>query len=59
RLAAIVSHLVGAGMLVILTDTAGLYSADPQLADDAELIDAVRHTDDVLDELWKRSRAGV
>lgn len=48
RLAAIVSHLVGAGMLVILTDTAGLYSADPRWRD-AELIDAVRHTDEILD----------
>ena len=59
RLAAIVSHLVGAGMLVILTDTEGLYSDDPRLADDAELITAVRHTDQVLDDLWKRSRAGA
>ena len=32
RLAAIVSHLIGAGMLVILTDTKGLYSDDPRLA---------------------------
>jgi glutamate 5-kinase len=59
RLAAIVSHLVGAGMLVILTDTEGLYSDDPRLADDAELISAVRHNDQVLDDLWKRSRAGA
>ncbi len=59
RLAAIVSHLVGAGMLVILTDTEGLYSDDPRLADDAELISAVRHTDEVLDDLWKRSQAGA
>lgn len=51
RLAAVVSHLVGAGMLVILTDTAGLYSGDPRLVDDVELISAVRHTDQVLDEL--------
>jgi glutamate 5-kinase len=59
RLAAIVSHLVGAGMLVILTDTEGLYSDDPRIADDAELLTAVRHTDEVLDDLWRRSRAGV
>jgi glutamate 5-kinase len=50
-LAAIVSHLVGAGMLIILTDTLGLYASDPRLADDPELIDAVRHTDEVLDVL--------
>ena len=30
RLAAIVSHLVDAAMLVMLTDTEGLYSADPR-----------------------------
>jgi glutamate 5-kinase len=59
RLAAIVSHLVGAGMLVILTDTTGLYSDDPRLADDAELLSAVRHTDEILDALWQRSTAGA
>ncbi len=59
RLAAIVSHLVGADMLVILTDTSGLYSEDPRLADDAELLTAVRHTDGILDELWRQSRAGA
>ena len=59
RLAAIVSHLVGAGMLVILTDTTGLYSDDPRLADDAELLSAVRHTDEILDALWQRSTKGA
>ncbi|NNC73876.1 MAG: glutamate 5-kinase [Acidimicrobiia bacterium] len=51
RLAAIVSHLVGASLLVILTDTAGLYASDPRLDADAELLTAVRHTDEILDEL--------
>lgn len=59
RLAAIVSHLVGAGMLVILTDTGGLYSRDPRLTDDAELLSAVRHTDEILDDLHRRSTKGV
>ncbi len=58
RLAAIVSHLVGAGMLIILTDTGGLYSDDPRLSNNAELLSAVRHTDEVLDELWRKSGAG-
>ena len=58
RLAAIVSHLVGASMLVILTDTAGLYSGDPRLTDDAELLTAVEHTDAILDELWRSSSTG-
>ncbi len=38
-------------MLVILTDTPGLYTGDPRLEDDAELLSAVRHTDEVLDEV--------
>ncbi|MGI9648071.1 MAG: glutamate 5-kinase [Acidimicrobiia bacterium] len=53
RLAAVVSHLAGAGMLVMLTDTPGLYSGDPRFDDDAELITAVRHTDEALDEVLK------
>lgn len=51
RLGAIVSHLVGASMLIILTDTAGLYSADPRVEENAELLSAVRDTDRILDEL--------
>lgn len=58
RLAAMVSHLVHAGMLVILTDTAGLYSEDPRLTDEAQLLTAVRHTDEVLDELRRSTRKG-
>ena len=53
RLAAIVSHLVGAAMLIILTDNAGLYSGDPRFDDAVELLDAVRHTDTILDDLEK------
>lgn len=51
RLAAIVSHLVGAGLLIILTDTPGLFAHDPRLVAEPELISAVRHTDEVLDGL--------
>lgn len=51
RLAAIVSHLIRAGMLVILSDTAGLYSEDPWYADEPELLSAVRHTDEILDAI--------
>lgn len=57
RLAAIVGHLVQAGMLVLLTDTSGLFSADPRLGD-AELLSAVRHTDAVLDELYRSTGRG-
>jgi glutamate 5-kinase len=58
RLAAIVSHLVGAGMLVLLTDTPGIYSGDPWISEEAELLSAVRHTDHVLDELRASSSQG-
>jgi glutamate 5-kinase len=51
RLAAIVSHLVGASLLLMLTDTPGLYADDPRLNADAELIGAVKHTDELLDGL--------
>ncbi len=58
RLAAIVSHLVGAGMLVLLTDTAGIYSVDPWLSESAELLSAVRDTDEILDALRMSSSRG-
>lgn len=51
RLAAIVSHLVGAKLLVLLTDTKGLYADDPRFNDDPQLLSAVRHTDQILDEV--------
>ena len=48
RLAAIVSHLLGASMLVLLTDTEGIFDGDPEEAT-STLLDAVIHTDAVLD----------
>ena len=51
RLAAMVSHLVNASLLLLLTDTAGLLSGDPRSGDSVELLSAVRHTDQVLDGL--------
>ncbi|MCJ7781415.1 MAG: glutamate 5-kinase [Acidimicrobiia bacterium] len=59
RLAAIVSHLVGAGLLVILTDTPGLYAHDPRLVAEPELLSAVRHTDEVLDGLRSGGSVGT
>lgn len=58
RLAAIVSHLVGAGMLVLLTDTPGIYSGDPWMSSEVELLSAVRHTDEVLDAVRSNSSRG-
>lgn len=50
-LAAIASHLIGAGMMILLTDTPGIFAGDPWMSEPAELLHAVRHTDKVLDEL--------
>ena len=49
RLAALVAHLVGADLLVLLTDTAGLFTADPRLDADASLIEEIVEVDDALE----------
>ncbi|MGC8512542.1 MAG: glutamate 5-kinase [Acidimicrobiales bacterium] len=51
RLAAIVSHLVGADLLVILTDTPGLLTADPRLDREASLIEEVEAVDHDLESI--------
>jgi glutamate 5-kinase len=45
RLAALVANLLRAGVLVLLTDTAGLFDADPRLDESASLIEEVREVD--------------
>lgn len=48
-LSAIVAASVNADLLIILTDTDGLYTADPRTDPDAELIPVIRElTDDVM-----------
>lgn len=59
QLAAIASHLVGAAMLVILTDTPGLFTDDPRLTEDAKLLSAVRHSDEILDRIRSASGKGA
>jgi len=49
RLAALVSHLVAADALVLLTDTAGLYTADPRLDASASFIQEVVEVDEALE----------
>jgi glutamate 5-kinase len=49
RLAALVSHLVGAELLVVLTDTAGLFTADPRLDQAASLIEEIVEVDAALE----------
>jgi glutamate 5-kinase len=59
QLAAITAHLVGAGMLVILTDTEGLFTDDPRLTGEAQLLSAVRHSDEILDTIRRATSAGA
>jgi glutamate 5-kinase len=58
QLAAITAHLVGAGMLVILTDTVGLFTDDPRLTSEAQLLSAVEHSDEILDRIRRATSIG-
>ncbi len=51
RLAALVAHLVAADLLVLLTDTAGLFTADPRVDADASLIEEIVEVDAALEAL--------
>ena len=51
RLAALVAHLLRADLLVLLTDTAGLLSADPRHSAEATLIEEVTEIDHELEEV--------
>ncbi|HWG73980.1 MAG TPA: glutamate 5-kinase [Acidimicrobiales bacterium] len=51
RLAALVAHLVRADLLVLLTDTPGLLSADPRSGEPATLIEEIVEFDHELDAL--------
>ncbi len=47
-LSAMVANLVDADLLVILTDTDGLYTADPRVHPDATLVPRVDHIDEAI-----------
>jgi len=49
RLAALVANLVGADVLVLLTDTAGLFTADPRIDAAASLVEEVSEIDAELE----------
>jgi glutamate 5-kinase len=51
RLAALVAHLVTADLLVLLTDTAGLLTADPRLDASASLIEEIVEVDQQMERL--------
>lgn len=51
RLSALVAHLVRADVLVLLTDAAGLHTADPRLDERASLIEEIVEFDAALEAL--------
>ncbi len=51
RIAALVAHLVEADLLVLLTDTPGLLTADPRLDAEASLIEEIIEIDQELEAL--------
>ena len=57
RIAALVANMVRADVLVLLTDTAGLFTADPRLDAEASLIEEVAAVDEALES--PRSAAPV
>lgn len=58
NLSALVANLVDADLLIILTDTAGLFTADPRLDPNARLISEVLVIDDAIRELAGSTRTG-
>ena len=56
RLSALVANLVDADLLTILTDTDGLYTADPHTDPGAELVRRVGKVDQVMESLAGKQR---
>jgi glutamate 5-kinase len=59
NLSALVANVVDADLLAILTDQAGLFSADPRVEPQARLIPEVKVIDDHIRQLAGGSRSGV
>ena len=51
RIAALVAHLVAADLLVLLTDPAGLLTADPRIDTEASLIEEIVEVDHQLEQV--------
>jgi glutamate 5-kinase len=58
-LGALVANLVEADLLIILTDQKGLFTADPSLYPEAELISEISVNDSRLDVVAGESRSGL
>ncbi len=59
RISALVAQLIGADLLVLLTDTDGLFTADPNLDDDASLIEEIAVVDAEIEKLAGGSRSSM
>ncbi len=59
NLSAMVANLVDADLLIILSDIAGLYTADPNLNPEAALIPEVKRIDESIFNLAGGSRGGL
>lgn len=58
-LSAMVANVIEADLLVLLTDTDGLYTADPNLDPEARLVERVERIDAGIYELASGSRSGL
>jgi glutamate 5-kinase len=58
-LAALVANLVVADLLIILTDQQGLFTSDPSVNSDAELIESINVNDKQMDQMAGDSRSGL
>jgi glutamate 5-kinase len=58
NLSALVSNLVGADLLVLLTDQPGLFSADPRSSSDAHLIEEIA-APEIPQELWQAAGGSI
>ena len=59
NLSAMVANLIDADLLLILTDTAGLYTADPHRHPDARLISQVERIDSEIERLAADTPSGL
>lgn len=55
RIAALVANLIGADLLILLTDQNGVYTSDPRLDSEASLVEEI----DEISEVLKRSAGGA
>lgn len=59
RLAALVAHLIDANHLVLLTDTPGLFTADPKVDQQASLIEEIIEVDHHLESVAGESASAI